>query len=146
MAGWISGILSSSSLEAARQVAVFAEARNAVLADNIANIDTPNYKVRDLPVAEFQEMLGRAISESRRTGQPLQLQSTRNIEVVRKGGRIEFRSIERQEANILFHDGGNRSIEQEMSELAKNTLMHRTAIEVLRKQYGTLEAAIRGKL
>jgi len=145
VASWISGILSGGSLETARQVAIFAEARNAVLADNIANIDTPHYKVRDLPVADFQKMLGRAIRESRRTGRPLQLQSTRNIEVVRRGGSVEFRPVERLDANILFHDRGNRSIEQEMSELAKNTLMHRTAIEVLRKQYSTLEAAIREK-
>lgn len=145
MAGWISSILSSGTVATARQVAIFAEARNAVLADNIANIDTPYYKVRDLPVAEFQEMLGRAIGEARKTGRPLQLQSTRNIEVTHRGGSVEFRPVERQDANILFHDQGNRSIEQEMSELAKNALLHRTAIEVLRKQYGTLEAAIREK-
>ena len=145
MAGWINDILSTGTVAAARQVAIFAEARNAALADNIANIDTPYYKVRDLPVAEFQEMLGRAISEARKTGRPLQLQSTRNIEVAQGGNHIEFRPVERQDANILFHDRNNRSIEQEMSELAKNALLHRTAIEVLRKQYSGLEAAIREK-
>ena len=48
----------------AQQVAQFAEARHGILADNIANIDTPCYKVRDLPVAEFQGMLGKAIREA----------------------------------------------------------------------------------
>jgi len=145
MASWINGILSTGTVATARQVAVFAEARNAVLADNIANIDTPYYKMRDLPVAEFQKMLGQAIREARKTGRPLRLRSTRNIEVTKGGNRVEFRPVERQEANILFHDRNNRSIEQEMSELAKNALLHRTAIEVLRGQYSMLEAAIREK-
>ena len=36
---------------------------------------------------------------------------------------------------ILFHDGNNRSMEQLMSDQAKNALMHNLAIELLRNQY-----------
>ncbi|MBN2583805.1 MAG: flagellar basal body rod protein FlgB [Planctomycetes bacterium] len=145
MASWLDGVLDSGRVAVARHVAQFAEARNAILADNIANIDTPYYKVRDLSVAEFQEMLGRAIDETGGSGGPLRLESSANIEVSRQGDSLEFKPVEREDANILFHDGNNRSIEQEMSELAKNALMHRTAIEILRGQYNTLEMAIRGK-
>jgi flagellar basal-body rod protein FlgB len=143
---WLGGILNGGRLAVAQQVAQFAEARHTVLADNIANIDTPFYKVRDLPLAEFQEMLGKAIGRARESGGPLRLESTDNIEVTQHGDNLEFKPVERSDANILFHDGNNRSIEQEMSELAKNALMHRTAIEILRGQFNSLETAIRGKL
>jgi len=146
VASWLAGILNGGRLAVAQQVAQFAEARHGILADNIANIDTPYYKVRDLPVAEFQGMLGKAIREARDAGGPLRLESSANIEVSRRGDSLEFKPVEREEANLLFHDGNNRSIEQEMSELAKNALMHRTAIEILRGQFNALETAIRGKL
>lgn len=145
MASWLSTAFDQGALGVARRLASFTEARHAVMAENIANIDTPGYKVRDLPLAEFQQALGRAIEEQRRTGRPLRLESTRSITVA-PDGRLEFTPVERQDANVLFHDGGNRSIEQEMSELVKNTLLHRVAVEVMRKQAETLEAAIRGRL
>ena len=141
---WLENIVDHGGLGAARAVAQFAEARQAVLADNIANIDTPGYKVRDLSVAEFRQMLGRAIQESA-SGGPLRFESTRHISVG-DGGRLEFKPVERDRANLLFHDQGNRSIEQEMSEAVQNALLHRVAIEVLRKQYETLEVAVRGRL
>jgi len=145
MAGWLDNIFDRGAAAAAKALAQFAEARQAVLAQNIANIDTPYYKVRDLPVAEFQAMLRRAFEESHATGGPLRLKNTPHIKVA-PDGRLEFQTVERRGANILFHDQGNRSIEQEMSEAVKNTLLHRLAIEVLRKQNETLEAAIRGRL
>ena len=38
---------------------------------------------------------------------------------------------------MLFHDGDNRSMEQLMSDQAKNALMHNLVIELLRKQFQT---------
>lgn len=140
MASWLDSIFDRSTVVAQR-LATFTEARQSVLAENVANIDTPFYKVRDLPLAEFQEMLTQAIERSGRTGGPLVLRSTRGIEVG-PDGRMTFTPAERSQNNILFHDNGNRSIETEMSEMVKNTLLHRVAVEVLRKQYETLESAI----
>jgi len=145
MAGWLDNIFDRGAAGTARAMAQFAEARRDVLAQNIANIDTPYYKVRDLPVAEFQKMLGLVIEKSRRTGGALRLESTPNIRVRSTGG-LDFQPVERSRANLLFHDQGNRGVEQEMTEAVKNVLLHRVATEVLRKQYETLEAAIRGRL
>jgi flagellar basal-body rod protein FlgB len=145
MSGLLSSLFDRGAPALARKLATFAEARQSVLADNIANIDTPGYKARDLPLAEFQQMLARASEESRATGGPLRFQSTRGVDVA-ADGNMTFTPVEREENNILFHDQGNRSIETEMSEIVKNALMHRVAVEVLRKQYETLEVAIRERL
>jgi len=145
MASWLDNIFDRGAAGTARAVMQFTEARQGILAQNIANIDTPYYKVRDLPVAEFQKMLGRAIDQSLQAGGPLRLRSTSHIKADPEG-RLEFQPVERKDANLLFHDQGNRSIEQEMSEAVKNTLLHRVAVEVLRKQNETLDAAIRGRI
>ena len=140
MANWMDGIFSRGGPAVAEKVAAFAEARNAVLADNIANINTMGYKTKDLSVAEFQQTLAAAIDESEQTGEPLKLKSTRHIQVD-DSGAVSFEPVETQD-NILFHDRGDRSIEKEMSELAKNQMLYQVAIAVLRKQNETLSAAI----
>ncbi len=145
MIGSMRGIFGGGSLGAAQRVAEFAEARNTVLVDNIANIDTPGYRTRDLSVDEFQKMLGAAMDGCRRSGGPLRFRGTRNISVG-PNGSLSFQPIERSDNDQLYHDGGNRSVEQEMSELAKNTLLHRVATEVMRKQFNLLQVAIRERL
>ena len=46
---------------------------------------------------------------------------------------------------MLFHDGQTRSMDQLMSDQAKNALMHNLAIELLRQQFQTLQVAIKGQ-
>jgi len=46
---------------------------------------------------------------------------------------------------ILFHDGNNRSMEQLMTDQAKNALMHNLAVELLRRQFATLTMALTEK-
>jgi len=140
MTTWMDGIFSRGGPAVAEKVAAFAEARNAVLADNIANIDTLGYKTKDLSVAEFQQTLAAAIDESEQTGGPLKLKASRHIQVD-DSGAVSFEPIETQD-NILFHDQGDRSIEKEMSELAKTQILYQVAISVLRKQNETLAVAI----
>jgi flagellar basal-body rod protein FlgB len=51
------------------QLAAFTERRHEVLTGNIANISTPDYKTRDLPVAKFQEALQQAVTNQQRSAQ-----------------------------------------------------------------------------
>ncbi len=57
----LSSIFQSSSLPVLEQVVNFTEARHGVLAGNIANLDTPGYKTRDLSPDLFQQRLKEAI-------------------------------------------------------------------------------------
>ena len=93
MTTWLDGIFSRGGGAVAGKVAAFAEARNAVLADNIANIDTAGYKTKDLSVAEFQQTLAAAIDESRQTSGPLELKATRHIQVD-SSGAVSYEPVE----------------------------------------------------
>ena len=57
----LSSLFQSSTIPVLEQVVNFTEARHGVLAGNIANLDTPGYRTRDLSPALFQERLKEAI-------------------------------------------------------------------------------------
>ena len=47
--------------------------------------------------------------------------------------------------NLLFHDGTNLSIENQMAELAKTGISHDLAAQLLRVQFEVLRRAVRGQ-
>ncbi|MBI4578005.1 MAG: flagellar basal body rod protein FlgB [Planctomycetes bacterium] len=130
------------------KVLTFTEERHRVLANNIANIDTPYFKARDLPTGEFDHMLGRAI-EDRRRGNPrlFHMGGSRDIQVLPYGRSgdttLRPKALEQRELNILAHDENRRFVEVEMAELTKNTMRHNTAAALLRHQFSLIESAIR---
>jgi flagellar basal-body rod protein FlgB len=128
------------------KVVQFTEQRQKVLAHNIANVDTPFYKTRDLDVPGFQRMIRDAIDRRRAGGRrEIGFRSTRDLRIGANGS-LQARPTQIRGANILFHDQNNRNMEEEMSELAKNQMMHNMAIALLREQFGVLKTAIRGRL
>jgi flagellar basal-body rod protein FlgB len=116
------------------QTLQFTDARQQLIAENIANKDTPGYRAKDLSVDAFQSMLRDRVD-------------ARDSE---KPGSVQFDDIETDIENprsgILFHDGNNVSMEQMMSDNAKNALMHNLVVELLRRQYQTMDMALKEKL
>jgi len=113
------------------QVLKFTEARQSMIADNIANKDTPGYRAKDLSVEKFQTMLRNHVEQAN-NGSP---------------GSVNFDDIkselEHPNNGILFHDGNNVSMEQLMSDNAKNVLLHNMIVELLKKQYQTMEMSLK---
>ena len=66
----MTGLFQSTSIPVLLEVVKFTKARHAVLAGNIANIDTPGYQARDLSVEDFQRSWSRRskIATSHRSG------------------------------------------------------------------------------
>jgi flagellar basal-body rod protein FlgB len=123
-------MLNQGSAPLLEQWLQFTEARERLLADDVANVSTPNYKQKDLSLAQFQSML-RDRMEERDSSPP---------------GTVSFEdiSVDVQHPNsLMFHDGNNRSMEQLMTDQAKNALMHQLAVELLKQQYSTMEMALR---
>jgi len=129
---FIERLLSQTNAPVLEQVVRFTAERHRLIAENIANIDTPGYRQKDLSVSAFQRMLGERIDERRQRG-------------MGGIGRIDLDVLDRRD-NILFHDGGNRSMEQLATEQAKNALMHNVAIEFLRRQYQAMENALKERI
>ena len=48
------GIFNQTTIPALEQTMMFAQRRHELLAGNVANIDTPDYRSRDLDLGDFQ--------------------------------------------------------------------------------------------
>lgn len=130
---FIERLLAQGPSPVLERVVRFAAARHDLILENIANVDTPGYRQRDLSVADFQAALARRIDDRRRAGGPVRLDDLAD-------------DPQHLPAGILFHDGNNRSMEQLATDLAKNAMMHNVAIELLRKQFMQMEMALKERV
>ena len=123
----------------------FSGQRQRILAHNIANIDTPGFRPRDVDPREFQELLGNAIEKRReRTGGAsgaLEWRETREITRDRRSGELRLDPMTHG-SGILHHDRNNADIERSMQDLVENAAMYRVAADLLRAQRTTLQNAI----
>jgi len=131
---FIERLLNQGNMPLLEQTVRFAAARQKLIAENVSNVSTPGYVQKDLSVEKFQQMLRERVDE-RRVASP---GATRFDDIQGK--------LENPTANILFHDGNNRSMEHLMSDTARNLLFHNMMIELLRKQIGSMEMALRERI
>ncbi len=111
--------------------------RASVLASNLANIDTPNYKARDL---DFKQMLNQKTSESPYFG----AQTTNER-------HIADTAIFGEDADVLYRtpqqpsiDGNTVEDQIEHAEYMKNALAFQASFQFLNSKFQGLRTAIRG--
>ena len=110
----------------------FTEKRHELIAENVANISTPNYVQKDLDLGEFQAQLRERVEERKRTG------STSFDDISSE--------IDQPVMGVLFHDKSNRSVETLMSNMSSNALRHNFFVELLRKQYDSIQTVLRERV
>src|SRR5207248_690451 len=101
---FIERLLNEGNAPLLEQMLRFTAERHRLLVENVANIDTPLYRQKDLSTEKFQAQL-RERMEEKASAPP---------------GSVAFDDVEMESENptrnILFHDRNNRSIEQLMSD------------------------------
>ncbi len=131
--------LSNSTIPALEQAISFSQNRHLLLAGNIANLDTPGYKTRDISVDDFQQQLQQAIEAGNAPPKPSSAGSPRVSNAI----QVEMQEVRDVSKQILYHDNSDVSLEHQVTEIAKNQGMHNTAIALIRSQFQTLQVAIR---
>lgn len=129
-------LFNSTTIPVLEQVVDFAQSRHNVLAGNLANLDTPGYRVRDLSQAGFEKQLGEAIRV--RDQQPAG-NYTASTSAARRDAISEVSDHVR---GIVYHDESNVSIEQQVAEMSKNQTRHNVALAILTSQFRLLQAAV----
>ena len=129
--------LNQSTVPALEQAAAFAQKRHMLLAGNIANLDTPDYKTRDLSVDDFQTALREAIDSQQTSG------TGRTESRYRASDQTAIERVRDVRKQILYHDGSDVSLEEQITEISKNQAFHNTAIALMRSQFSSLRVAIR---
>ena len=101
--------------------------RHQVIATNLANVDTPGYRTRD--VREFGGEIERAMAED---GQA-------------PFAEAAFAPVTHEVRGLLERpDGNNVSVERESLLLAQNQLRFEVAVAFLKDEFHTLSSAING--
>ncbi len=141
----LNGLLQSTTIPLLEKAAESGERRHEVLVGNIANVETPGYRTRDLSVEEFEAALNQAVELRNRQLSPSETALTADeheaeFETI-FGSHLE-NAFEASPKNITFQDGGNRSIEHEMAEMTKNLSRQRMAVNVMNTQMEMLRMAI----
>jgi flagellar basal-body rod protein FlgB len=114
--------------------------RAEVLATNLANVDTPNYKARDF---NFQDALKTA---SISTEQPGQLKSTNSKHFATSGAdRLPPALLYRQSFQDSL-DGNSVDEQIEQSQFMQNSIQYQASLDFLGGKFKGLRAAIRGEL
>lgn len=105
--------------------------RNDVLANNIANADTPNYKRKDV---QFETYLANAVAGTDSLDETV---STINLDGLNATTYTE-------QANLSYRlDGNNVDLSTENVELAKNQLKYYTLMDSINNEFGRMKTATR---
>jgi flagellar basal-body rod protein FlgB len=102
-----------------------ASLRHRVIAQNVANVNTPGYRRRDVA---FDDALARELDR----GSDSQPASVRPMVIEAAGG-------------TLRQDGNNVDIDAEMGRLNKNTLLYGAYSQILAAKIAAMKAAISGR-
>jgi len=110
--------------------------RNAVIRNNIANVETPGFKASEV---EFESIFARTIREQGFVG-------TRTHPGHREIGAMNLDSItpriHQQQGLSMRMDGNNVDIESENVRMAQNNLQYNTIMEKLNSEIRRLRLAI----
>ncbi len=106
--------------------------RHKVLASNIANVDTPGYKAKDVPFS--QEINSQVIRMTKTC--PDHLQGSKNPKEVKGMVPVERSSGE---------DGNNVALDMELANMTENALLYEAGVKLLSKKLMIYKNVIRGK-
>jgi len=110
--------------------------RNAVIRNNIANVETPGFKASDV---EFETLMARAIQGGGFKGTKTH-PGHRDIGVGNPSS-VNMRVIKRNDTAMRM-DGNNVDIEAENVKLAQNSLYYNTLVEKMNSELRRLRMAI----
>lgn len=140
----ISDLVNSGAIPSLEMTLRFAGERQRLIAHNIANVSTPDFRPLDVAPQDFARVLREAIDDRRaRSGNErgaLNLRSTRQIRFS-PDGRVHL-NPRTPSGNILFHDRNNRDLERLMQDNAENVAVYRLSAELLRSRLESLRSAI----
>ena len=142
----LSSLFNNSTIPVLEQVVNFTEARHGVLAGNVANLDTPGYRTRDLSPALFQERLQEAVEAMHAPPSPgygsYEATSAYHSDNASARSLEAFRDVEDSIKSILYHDDSDVGLEQQVTEIVKNQQQHNLAINIMAAQFRLLRVAV----
>ncbi|MBE3569964.1 MAG: flagellar basal body rod protein FlgB [Bacillales bacterium] len=124
----------TSSISMLEQALNYSALKQKVIANNIANVDTPNYKSRDV---SFQKLL-----ESSLSNQLTAYRTDRRHFPFQNENHLSSAMINRPSS---YNENGNSvDMDKEMSDLASNQIYYNAITELISGKFSSLNTVIRG--
>jgi len=132
----------TKALDFNSQALLLRSERGRVLASNIANADTPNYKARDF---DFAAALREATAGGAATASPLKtttaghMNGAPSMERTTSGQELKYRTV--QQGSV---DGNSVDMDTERAQFTDNAVHYQTSLTVLTHEIKMMLAAIQG--
>lgn len=111
----------------------FSNTKNKVISNNISNIDTPNYKAKDV---SFKSVLNNEMSQ-------LKAKRTNERHLPFSGSANQIHIFTKR--NHTYNNNGNNvDVDREMAQLAKNQVYYHSIVDRLNGKFNNLQTVIRG--
>jgi flagellar basal-body rod protein FlgB len=110
-----------------------------LIVSNIANMDTPNFKA-------FKMMMDEEMQTASAASAPLSMTRTQPGHLVTTPAAVDLERVERVENDpmSLRGDGNTVELDQEMTNLAENSLLYNAATRIVATKFRFLKDAIKG--
>jgi flagellar basal-body rod protein FlgB len=132
--------LFSGSLATLEKTLDLRSIRHNLIASNVANIDTPNYRAFDIMVEEEMQRSGNA-------GRPsifIERTHPEHIELHGRCGLTPKIHMQPDLGEDLRNDGNSVDLDKQMTKLSENSLLYNTAAQILSRKYQGLKNVIQG--
>lgn len=133
-------LLSNSSFQRLQSGLDAANLRNRVLANNIANVDTPYFKRSDVA---FESLLQKEMNGVKST-----LSGNRTDPrhfIIGPSSEIPEASLSTDNSSAMNNNENNVDVEREMSLLAENQLRYNSYVQSVNEQIRIMRAAVEGR-
>jgi flagellar basal-body rod protein FlgB len=140
----IKDLANSGATPVLEKVLQFAAHRQKLIAHNISNMGTPDFRPMDVSTRDFQKALAKAVDKRRgeTSGTHGELEFGGNSEVqAASSGRLSI-TPKTASGNILRHDRNNSDLERMMQDLAENTLTYRATADLIKREHDLVKMAI----
>lgn len=107
--------------------------KNNAISNNIANVDTPNYKAQHV---EFKDVLQDESSK-------LQLKQTEQKHIPSTQNK-RLSGVVTNTNTMYNHNGNNVDVDKEMADLAENQIYYRSLVDRINSKFQTLQTVVRG--
>ena len=109
--------------------------RQQVLANNVANADTPGYRARDLKSLSFKQMLGGE-------GVKLGMSATKAGHLAGQSRKPAANAVEKTDSHEIVVSGNSVSLEEEMMKVGKTMMDYQLTTNLYSKHIKMIKTAL----
>lgn len=113
--------------------------RQKVLANNIANADTPNFKAKDF---DFASELKTAVTKGRASGGGMELSTTSSRHLSAHSSSPAVRDLKYRVPDQPSLDGNTVDMDRERANFADNSMRYQASLTMMKSSISRLKAAM----